>query len=142
MIDIKQELERIGSAYMESFNRQDAAGIAALYANGGMHINPAGPRTDIEKFYQAIFKAGFDHHESNLDEAWRLGNDTALAIGQYRILGTDQSGAVLSVGGIGLELMFAKTGYGKFRCKRLSRNRCAISTRSPPTKPPSSPCSE
>jgi hypothetical protein len=43
MIDIKLELEKIGSACVESFNRQDAAGIAALYADGGMHINPAGP---------------------------------------------------------------------------------------------------
>ena len=86
------------SAYMESFNRQDAAGIAALYANGGMHINPAGPRTDIEQLYQAIFKAGFDHQETNLDEAWPLGTDAALAIGQYRIAGKDPTGAPMERG--------------------------------------------
>ena len=39
--DLKQEVEKIGSAYAESFNRQDGAGIAALFASGGLHVNPA-----------------------------------------------------------------------------------------------------
>ena len=82
MSDIKQEVEKISSANSESFNRQDAAGIAALYADGGVHINPAGPRTDIEQFYQGVFKAGFDHQEVSVDDAWPLGADAALAIGQ------------------------------------------------------------
>jgi hypothetical protein len=30
--NLKKEVEKIGSAYAESFNRQDGAGIAALYA--------------------------------------------------------------------------------------------------------------
>src|SRR6516225_1490686 len=92
MSDIKQEaVEKISSANSESFNRQDAAGIAALYADGGVHINPAGPRTDIEQFYQGVFKAGFDHQEISVDEAWPLGADAALAIGQYRISGRGPS---------------------------------------------------
>jgi ketosteroid isomerase-like protein len=110
MIDIKLELEKIGSAYVESSNRQDAAGIAALYADGGMHINPAGPRTDIEQFYQAIFKAGFDHQDVSLDEAWPLGTDAALAIGQYRIAGKDQSGTPIERGAFGPQLTFVKAG--------------------------------
>lgn len=65
--DLKRELETIGTAYAESFNKQDGAGIAALYAKGGMHINPAGPRTDMEQFYQGIFRAGFMHQEASLD---------------------------------------------------------------------------
>ena len=31
---LRQEVDRIGAAYADSFNRQDAAGIAALYAEG------------------------------------------------------------------------------------------------------------
>ncbi len=38
--DLKQQVEQIGSAY--------AAGIAALYANGGVLVNAAGPQADIE----------------------------------------------------------------------------------------------
>src|SRR5258707_15294932 len=45
--DLKQQVEQIGSAYAESFNKQDAAGIAALYANGGVLVNAAGPHADI-----------------------------------------------------------------------------------------------
>jgi ketosteroid isomerase-like protein len=99
MSDIKRELEEIGSAYTESFNRQDAAGIAALYAIGGMHINPAGPRTDIEQLYRAIFKAGFNRQDSGIDEAWTLSADIALAVGHYRISGKDPSGLTIERGG-------------------------------------------
>jgi len=115
MNDIKKELDKIGSAYAESFNRQDAAGIAALYADGGMHINPAGPRTDIEQFYQAIFKAGFDHQDVSLDEAWPLGTDAALAIGQYRIAGKDQSGAPIERGGFWTATYVREGGEWKIR---------------------------
>ena len=115
MNDIRQELEKIGSAYMESFNRQDAAGIAALYANVGMHINPAGPRTDIEQLYQAIFKAGFDHQETTVHEAWPLGTDVALAIGQYRIAGKDPSGASIERGGYWTAPYVREDGKWKIR---------------------------
>jgi ketosteroid isomerase-like protein len=113
--DMKQELEKIGSAYAENFNRQDAAGIAALYANGGMHINPAGPRMDIEQLYRAIFKAGFDHQETTLDEAWALGTDAALAIGQYRIVGKDPTGAPIERGGYWTATYVREVGKWKIR---------------------------
>ena len=53
---LKQELVQVSNAYAESFNRQDAAGIAALFVDGGVHVNEAGPRYDIEQLYQAAFK--------------------------------------------------------------------------------------
>src|SRR6266478_5254029 len=59
--NLKQEVEKVASAYAQSFNRQDGAGIAALYASGGMYVNPAGPRTDIAQFSEEAFKAGFNH---------------------------------------------------------------------------------
>src|SRR5579859_1952913 len=55
---LKQELQQINNAYAASYNSRDAAGIAALFVNGGVHVNEAGPRTDIELFYQTAFKAG------------------------------------------------------------------------------------
>jgi acylphosphatase len=84
MSDLKRELEGVASAYTQGFNRQDGAGIAALYANGGVHVNAAGPRTDIEEFYNAVFKAGFDHQEAGIVAAMAVGADTAVAVGQYR----------------------------------------------------------
>lgn len=90
---LKKELEQISAAYAESFNKKDGAGIVALFAEGGVHINPAGPRRDIEQFYQPIFEAGvIDHYEASLDEFWSLGSAVAAAIGQHRMTGKEQSG--------------------------------------------------
>jgi len=55
-VDAKQEAQKIASAYAENFNRQNAAGIAALYANGGMAVNPTGLHTDIAQIYEGAFK--------------------------------------------------------------------------------------
>jgi ketosteroid isomerase-like protein len=115
MNDIKRELEKILSLYAGNFNQRDAAGIAGLYANGGVHINPAGPRTDIEQFYHAIFNAGFDHQDASIDEAWSLGGDTALAIGQYRISGKDPSGTPIQRGGYWTATYVREGGKWKIR---------------------------
>ena len=56
--NLKQVVEKIGAAYSENFNKQNAAGIAALYATGGMQVNQAGPTTDVAKRYEGVFKAG------------------------------------------------------------------------------------
>ncbi|PDT75150.1 nuclear transport factor 2 family protein [Bradyrhizobium sp. C9] len=96
---LKQEVEKIGTAYAESFNRQDGEGIAALFAAGGMHINPVGPRADIAEFYKGAFKAGFDHEEITVEQVWPLGTDGALAMGEWRITGKNQSGAPIENGG-------------------------------------------
>ena len=78
---LKQELDKVSAAYGESFSRQDGAGIAALYARGGIHVNPAGPRTDIAQLYEAAFKDGLNRADYTVSEALALGEDTALAIG-------------------------------------------------------------
>jgi uncharacterized protein (TIGR02246 family) len=115
MEDMRKEVEIIALAYVESFNRQDAAGIAALYASGGVHINPAGPRTDIEKFYQALFAAGFDYQEASVDEAYLLGSDAAIAVGQYRIAGKNQSGIRMEHAGISAATYVRESGKWKIR---------------------------
>jgi ketosteroid isomerase-like protein len=56
--DIKKQVEQTASAWVESFNKQDANGTAAQYATGGIFVDPAGPKTDLVKFYEGTFKAG------------------------------------------------------------------------------------
>jgi ketosteroid isomerase-like protein len=90
--NLKQEVEKVGAAYADSFNRQDGAGIAALYASGGMLVNAAGPRTDIAQFYEGAFKAGFNHEDITVSQVWPLGADTLLAVGEYHITGKNPSG--------------------------------------------------
>ena len=40
--DMKQEVSKIASAYMDCFSKQDPACIAALYTKDGFIVNPAG----------------------------------------------------------------------------------------------------
>ena len=112
-MDIKEE--GIASAYVESFNRQDVAGIAALSASGGVHIDPAGPQTDIENFYQGLFRAGFSYQEATADEACLVGSDTAISVGQYRIAGADQSGTPMEHEGVSAATYVREDGKWKIR---------------------------
>lgn len=116
--NLKKEVEKIGSAYAESFNRQDGAGIAALYASGGMHVNAAGPRTDIAQFYEGAFKAGFNHEDITVNQVWPLGTDTVLAMGEYRITGKNQSGAPIEI--VGLWTSVDVREGGKLKIRMLS----------------------
>ncbi len=113
--DPKQDVEKISSAYAASFNKQDAAGIAALFAAGGLHVNPAGPRTDIAELYQGAFKAGFDHQEITVDQAWPLGTDMILAIGEFRNTGKNQTGSPIEVAGRWTAVYVPESGKLKIR---------------------------
>jgi ketosteroid isomerase-like protein len=98
--NLKQEIEKIGSAYAENFNKQNGAGIAELYASGGMIVNATGPHTDIAQAYEGLFKAGFNHSDITVQQVLPLGPDTLLAIGEYHNTGKNQSGAPLDVAGV------------------------------------------
>jgi uncharacterized protein (TIGR02246 family) len=112
---VKQEVEKVASAYADSFNKHDAAGIAALYAKGGILVNPAGPHADIEKYVEGGFKAGFDHQEITVSEVWPLGPDTAIAMGEFRITGKNQSGAPIENAGLWTATDVREEGHWKIR---------------------------
>jgi ketosteroid isomerase-like protein len=128
--DLKQDVEKLSSAYEDSFNKQDAAGIAAQYVSGGFHINPAGPRADIAEFYQGVFKAGFNHEEATVDQAWPLGTDAAIAMGEYHISGKNSTGAPVEI--IGRWTAVYVSEGGKLKIRMLS-----AFPKSPPPKQPS-----
>jgi ketosteroid isomerase-like protein len=99
--DLKKQLEQMGHAYLERFDKQDASGLAALYATGAIIVDPAGPRTDIVKVYESAFKAGINHMEAHTDLILPLGSsDTALGMGKYRVTGKNPSGAPIAEGGL------------------------------------------
>jgi ketosteroid isomerase-like protein len=127
-VDFKQEVGKIGAAYVESFNKHDGAGIAALYAIGGVLVNPAGPHADIAEYYQGAFKSGLDHEEVTVDQAWPLGTDTAVAIGEYHITGKKQNGEPLEI--IGRWTAAYVPEGGKLKIKMLS----AFPKAPPPSK--------
>jgi len=79
--DLKKQVDLMNSAYLESFNKQDATGLAALFATDAIFVSQTGPRTDVMRFYEGAFKAGVTHEEATVDRVWRLGADTALGSG-------------------------------------------------------------
>ena len=113
--DLKQDLDKIGSAYAENFNKGNSAGIAALYASGGMIVNATGPHTDIGQTYEGVFKAGFNHNEITTEQVWQLGTDTALGLGEYHISGKNQSGAPVEVIGRWTAVYVLEGGNWKIR---------------------------
>lgn len=113
----KQEVEKVGSAYAESFDRQDAAGIAALYATGGIIVTPGGPHTEIAKFAEGGFKAGFNHNDITVTQVWPLG-DAVLAVGDYHLTGKNQSGTPMEETGA-WSSVYVREG-GKLKIRMLS----------------------
>jgi uncharacterized protein (TIGR02246 family) len=97
--NLKQEIEKVHSSYATSFNKQDGAGIAALYARDGIYVSSAGPRTDVEDIYQGVWKTGFDHLQITINQVWPLGTDTALVLGEYHTTGKNQDGAPIELVG-------------------------------------------
>jgi ketosteroid isomerase-like protein len=113
--DLKRQVAQINSAYMESFNKQDVAGLAALYATGAIIVGPAGARTDITQYFEGIFKAGINHAWTAVDQIWPLGSDTALGLGKYRVTGTSQSGAPIENAGLWTATYVREGGKWKVR---------------------------
>src|ERR1700692_3062695 len=97
--NLKQVVEKLASAYMDNFNKQNPAGIAALFANGGVLVTNTGPHADIAQYYEGAFKAGLDHNETTVDQVQPLGADALIATGEYHITGKSSSGAPIEVNG-------------------------------------------
>jgi ketosteroid isomerase-like protein len=113
--NLKQELEKVASAYAASFAKKDAAGIAALYANGGVQVNATGPTTDIAQRYEGVFKAGFDRDDITFAQVSPLGSDMAISMGEYRLTGKNQSGAPIEAAGIWTAVDVREGGTWKIR---------------------------
>jgi ketosteroid isomerase-like protein len=99
--DVKQQLRQMGDAYVERFDKQDASGVAALYATGAIIVDLMGARTDIQKVYERTFKLGINHIESDVDQIVPFESpDAALATGRYRLTGNNENGSPIVEGGI------------------------------------------
>ena len=113
--DLKQDLTKLASAYAECFNKKDPACIAALYASGGVLVNPAGLHADITKVYEGTFKAGYDHNGATVDQVWPLGPDMALSMGEYTLSGKNPSGAAMETSGRWTAVDVREGGQWKIR---------------------------
>lgn len=90
--NLRAEVEKISALHVENFNKQNPAGIAALYAKGAKLVNAAGVHTSAEENFQNAFKLGFNHQEVSVAEVTSVGADIAIGIGEYANSGQGQSG--------------------------------------------------
>ena len=98
--DLKKQLEQGNSAFMQSFNSMDVAGLAAMYASGAIIVGPAGARTDVARYFEGNFRAGLNRAETTVDQVWPLGPDTALGMGKYRATGKSREGGPIEGAGL------------------------------------------
>ncbi|MBR0692930.1 nuclear transport factor 2 family protein [Bradyrhizobium lablabi] len=96
--DMKQEVSKIASAYMDCYTKQDPACVAALYTKDGIFINPAG-KHDVATAYAGTFKAGFNKLDATVDEVWQVDDDTPAAMGKFHITGKNDKGDALDASG-------------------------------------------
>jgi uncharacterized protein (TIGR02246 family) len=115
--DLKKQVEQNAATYSESYNKQDMAGITALYATDGILVTSGGARarTDLAPVYEGAFKAGFTQLVATVDQVWPLGSDTALAMGKYRYTGKNQSGAPIELVGRWTATLVREDGKWKIR---------------------------
>jgi len=113
--EFKKQAEQLSSEYSMNFGKQNAAGIAALYATGGIIVNAMGTHPDIAQFYDGSFKAGFNKLDLTVDQASALGPDTGIGTGKFRVTGKNQSGAPIEGGGIWAATYVREAGKWKVR---------------------------
>ena len=92
----RQQIERIAAAYVENWNKHDAAGIAALYTKDGVLVTPtgavrSGPQ-EIQQASQGVMKTFPQHNGETIEQILPLGNDADIRIGEFHLSGQGQNG--------------------------------------------------
>ena len=89
---IDSEIRKADDAFEQTFERGDAAGLAELYAEGGM-LMPTGAdfikgKQAIKEFWQGAIKSGIKAAKLDIVEVERHG-DAAIEVGRYKLTGAD-----------------------------------------------------
>jgi ketosteroid isomerase-like protein len=113
--NLKAVVEKLAAAYADNTAKQNPAGIAALYANGGMLVIDTGTITDITKYYDGAFKAGINHNDITIDQVQPLGTDALIATGEYHLTGENESGAPIDLVGFWTATDVKEGGAWKIR---------------------------
>ena len=84
----RQQIEQLAAAYVENWNKHDAAGVAALYAKDGAQVTATGVKSgpqEIEQAYQGAMKTFPKHNGQTIEQISPLGNDADIRIGQFHL---------------------------------------------------------
>ena len=89
--NLEKEFEKVAKNYEQAFNKQDAAGITALFTKDHLRVVPSGI-VDNTKYYEGAFKNGVNHLEIKTTEVQAVGKDEALRTGEARVTGKNDKG--------------------------------------------------
>jgi uncharacterized protein (TIGR02246 family) len=87
--DVRAAIEQGGQHFMETFRRQDAAGMGALYTADGQALPPGGDIASGQAAIGAVWQGAFDAglKEARLETLEVEGfDDTAYEVGAYTLL--------------------------------------------------------
>jgi ketosteroid isomerase-like protein len=90
--DIKEQAPKIRADFIDAYNRQDVAALAASYAADAIVVNPMGMNPINAQVIEGWFKDGPRKVDTTFDQALPLGADTALGIGTFQITGKNLKG--------------------------------------------------
>ena len=94
--DARQAVEAFITKYLDAYNKKDAAGVAALYAEDGFLI-PPGPMTtgkqNIEKAWRAVFDTGRTGLRYDIKQVQAEGN-IVWSVGRFTVMAPDESGVL------------------------------------------------
>jgi ketosteroid isomerase-like protein len=94
-----QEIKALMDGYNDTFNKQDAVGIARFWATDGVSLlvtefftgSLSGPQ-QIENYYRGLFKPN-QHSDQFVERVWPSGTDGAIAMGSWlETVGDTKSG--------------------------------------------------
>lgn len=98
---VRQEINRVISAYLADFSKHDAAAIATLYTKDTVRVTPLGVSTgrhEVQERYQQLFKLGFNHDSVSLDKLLPVRRDAVIVIGEYHTTGKGKNGVLRANG--------------------------------------------
>jgi len=95
--DLKRQVDAIGAAYTEHFNKGNAAGLAALYTADGILVNPAGMNKVTPALFEGMFKnSGLNHLDPpKVEQVIMIDPKVALGIGTYHQTGKKADGTAV-----------------------------------------------
>ena len=112
--DPKSEVEKVGAAYMEAFNKKDAAGITSLFTKDYIRVTPGGV-VDNTKYYENSFKAGMTKLESKTIDAKFVTDDVITATGEALVTGKNDKGEPLEVTAIWSDVLVREGDQWKIK---------------------------
>jgi uncharacterized protein (TIGR02246 family) len=98
--DLLSGVDRIAVRYTEGFKKRDASAVAEVFTEDGVLLSqsPSGAVNSgtqaIAQRYEGLFKLGANDINITRSQLTQLGNDVAIALGEYQVTGQGQSGPI------------------------------------------------